>query len=60
MSSWGEYIGNKLDKPDKQDDFCEKDIVSGQFKNVGEYKKFAESSLKDILENKEVARILLE
>ena len=59
-SSWGEYIGNKLDKQDEQDAFCEKDIVLGQFKNVEEYKKFAESSLRDIRENKEMARMLLE
>ncbi|MBU1247019.1 hypothetical protein KJ973_02070, partial [Patescibacteria group bacterium] len=63
MSSWGEYIGNKQNKQDKQNDqydFCEKDIVLGQFKNNQEYKKFAESSLKDIRENKEVTLLLLE
>ncbi|MBU1956357.1 transposase, partial [Patescibacteria group bacterium] len=56
-SSWGEYINNKQDK---QDDFCEKDIILEQFKNTLEYKKFAESSLKDIRENKEMMRLLLE
>ncbi|MBU1246738.1 hypothetical protein KKG61_09780 [bacterium] len=63
MSSWGKYIGNKQNKKDKQNDqydFCEKEIVLGQFKNVMEYKEFAENSLKDIQENKEVARMLLE
>jgi len=53
-SSWGEYLSNN------QKSFCEKDVVLGQFKNVLEYKKFAESSLKDILENKEMAKLLLE
>lgn len=56
-SSWEEYINNKQDK---QDDFCEKDIILEQFKNTLEYKKFAESSLKDIRENKEMMRLLLE
>ncbi|MBU1956439.1 transposase [Patescibacteria group bacterium] len=56
-SSWAEYVNNKRDT---QDVFCEKDIILGQFKNVLEYKKFAESSLKDIQENKEMAKLLLE
>ena len=56
-SSWEEYINNKQNK---QDDFCEKDIILEQFKNTLEYKKFAESSLKDIRENKEMMRLLLE
>ena len=52
-SSWDEYINNK-------DGFCEKDIILGQFKNLGEYKDFAESSLKDIRERKEMEKFLLE
>ncbi len=52
-SSWREYINN-------QDNFCEKDIVLGQFNNLQEYKEFAESSLKDIQERKEMGKFLLE
>lgn len=64
-SSWGEYIDDKSNNPEnekqnEQESFCEKDIVLGQFKNIGEYKAFAESSLKDIRENKEMERLLME
>jgi len=45
-TSWGEYIG------DGHNDFCKKDIVLSQFKNKGEYKKFAEESLQGILEKR--------
>ncbi len=45
-SSFGEYI----DGVDNQ--FCKKDIVLGQFKNVEEYKTFAKKSLKNILEKR--------
>jgi len=40
--------------------FCKKDIISGQFNSLVEYKKFAESSLKDILERKDMENMLLE
>ncbi len=50
-TSWDEYI-----KDDCVDDFCKKDIILGQFKNKKGYRKFAESSLDDIIERK----ILLE
>ena len=40
-------------KNKKQKDLCEKDIILSQFKNKLEYQKFAESSLRDILENKQ-------
>ena len=53
MSSWEEYKNNT-------DGFCEKDIVLGQFNNAAEYKDFAESSLMDILERKEMEKFLLE
>ena len=46
QSSWGEYVGD-----DKQR-FCEKGIVLGQFKNVKEYRTFAEESLTGILEKR--------
>ncbi len=52
-SSWGEYKNN-------QKGFCEKDIVLGQFNNATEYKKFAESSLVDILERKDMEKLLLD
>lgn len=47
MSSWGEYT----DKGIKG--ICEKEIILGQFKNVGEYKEFSLSSLEQILKRKE-------
>jgi len=46
MSSWGEYI----DKKSKG--ICEKDVILGQFRSVGEYKDFALSSLEAIVEKK--------
>ena len=48
-SSWGEYLN-----PNRQS-LCAKGIILKQFKNPSEYKDFAESSLKDILERKEMA-----
>jgi hypothetical protein len=46
-SSWLEYV-------DGTGDMCRKDIVLDQFKKSAEYKDFAESSLKDILERKKL------
>ena len=46
-SSWSEYVGDS-----KAKNFCKKDIILEQFKNPKEYKKFALSSLDDILERK--------
>lgn len=43
VSSWEEYMGNVRG-------FCKKDILLEQFKNINEYKIFAEDSLKCILE----------
>ena len=60
-SSWREYLG---ENKSINKDFCNKDIILGQFKNKKEYKEFAESSLKSILERKadlkDMAKILLE
>jgi len=53
-SSWEEYTSENYNG------FCKKDIVLDQFNNVSEYKKFAESSLNDILERKEMGKFLLE
>lgn len=47
-SSWEEYT----DKSKKANIFCEKDIILGQFRNTAEYKKFAISSLDDIVKKK--------
>ena len=45
-SSWGEFIDGSANS------FCNKNIILEQFRNVREYKQFAESSLKDIAERK--------
>ncbi len=47
MSSWKEYMENL-------GDFCKKSIVLDQFKNVSEYKIFAENALRDIKERKKL------
>ena len=56
-SSWDEYSG-------RRDNLCTKKIILEQFKTIGEYQEFAESSLRDILERKklykELANALLE
>ncbi|OHB24588.1 MAG: hypothetical protein A2542_03490 [Parcubacteria group bacterium RIFOXYD2_FULL_52_8] len=44
-SSWNEYLLGKTA-------ICEKAIILGQFKNIAEYKAFAEESLELILEKK--------
>ena len=46
-TSWGEYIEDGL-----VNEFCNKEIILEQFKNKGKYKKFAESSLRSIIERK--------
>lgn len=47
-TSWEEYIS-------KQNlEFCEKEIVLGQFKNREGYQKFAEESLRDMVKRKEM------
>ena len=52
FSSWGEYGSQR------ESSLCKRDIILDQFKNFSEYKKFAESSLQDIIEKKESAREL--
>lgn len=52
LSSWSEYSERM------KFDFCQKDDVSGQFKNKKEYKEFAERTLPSILERKELLREL--
>ena len=52
-SSWDEYNSERLSSG-----LCEKDIILDQFKNRAEYKKFAESSLIDILHRKNMAKEL--
>src|SRR3989338_5362626 len=42
----------------KKGGFCKKSIILNQFKNVSEYKKYAESSLEDILERKQLYKEL--
>lgn len=54
ISSWEEYINGD------KNNFCEKDIVLSQFNNSKEYKNFAEGSLIDICERKELEKLLLE
>lgn len=46
-SSWREYEDTKVKG------ICEKEIILGQFRNVGEYKEFALSSLDAIVKKKE-------
>ncbi len=46
-SSWDEYMSSSIKG------FCNKDMILGQFNSVIEYKKFAESSLKGILDRRE-------
>lgn len=52
-SSWDEYLNN-------QENFCDKDIILEQFNNSIEYKDFAEGSLVNICERKEMEKFLLE
>jgi len=53
-SSWDEYCNDSTRK------LCKPKIILDQFKNKNEYKNFATSSLKDILERKELAKELAE
>jgi len=56
-SSWEEYLKG-AEKADGR--FCEKEIIIGQFKNIDRYKNFAEESLGNIRERKELEKLLLE
>lgn len=49
-SSWEEYIG------ENNENFCNKEIVLDRFNSGAEYKKFAEDTLKGIIEKKEEMR----
>ena len=46
-SSWDEYLGNESGKK-----ICQTDIILSQFKNVADYKAFAESTLESILDRR--------
>lgn len=50
-SSWDEYLNIGEDK-------CNKKVILNQFNNAEEYRDFAESSLRDILERKELQKEL--
>ena len=50
-SSWDEYLSDK-----SIPGLCDKSIVLEQFKGVEKYKQFAESSLKDTMERKELVK----
>jgi hypothetical protein len=52
LSSWGEYITPSVMG------LCNSNIIIGQFHDREEYKKFAQDSLKDILERKELTKEL--
>ena len=52
LSSWVEYITPAVAG------LCSRDIIIDQFHDREEYKKFAQDSLRDILERKELAREL--
>lgn len=42
-SSWGEYLG------ENENNFCRKDIILEQFRNIKEYKEFVEDSVKETI-----------
>ncbi|MBI3335692.1 MAG: transposase [Candidatus Portnoybacteria bacterium] len=52
-SSYEEYVENK-------ESFCKKNIVLNQFKDVAEYKKFAEEALEIIRKRKDMEKLLIE
>lgn len=54
-SSWNEYLNSN-----DGNTFCKKDIILNQFKTPLEYKEFAENSLIDIVERKDMEKLLLE
>ncbi len=53
-SSWNEYTKTSCTK----DSLCKKEIILNQFRNRKEYKSFAENSLQDILNRKQLAKEL--
>jgi REP element-mobilizing transposase RayT len=52
-SSWDEYLSDK-----SVVGLCEKNIILEQFKNIGKYKQFAESTLQDIVQRKSLIQEL--
>lgn len=52
-SSWDEYVTGR-------EGLCDKSIVADQFKNIEEYKKFAEDSVIFSKERKDIEKFLLE
>ena len=52
-SSWNEYVYN-------QKGICNKNIILEQFNNVEQYKNFSEKSLQDIIERRDITKMLLE
>jgi len=60
-SSWSEYVEDSFEE---ENNFCEKSVILGQFKNKLGYKSFAQSSLKCIHKQKdregELKKLLLE
>ena len=55
ISSWNEYIQGD---EHKKNSLCNKKIILSQFKNLLEYKKFAEESLINIKSRKEMLELL--
>jgi putative transposase len=59
-SSWNEYMKDKNSKGKYGGGFCEKEIILSQFKNIAEYKDFAEDALGVMLARKDMEYLLLE
>ena len=57
FSSLGEYVENRIDT---KDDFCKKNVILDQFKNIQKYKKYAMETLPDIVKRKDDNKLLLE
>lgn len=53
-SSWDEYV-----RPANSNKFCEKSFILSQFKNISNYKEFAEDALKIIRERKDMEKSVL-
>ena len=52
-SSWNEYVN-------KAGGICKKEIILGQFKNVKEYKKLAEGTMREIKHRRDLDNLTLE
>lgn len=53
-SSWDEYV-RKVSR-----EYCNKELILGQFRNVQEYEKFAEQSLEGMIQRKQLAKDLFD